>query len=53
MSSERNFKHTNLRVPAEHLETLAGLAKKEGLTTADLLRRAVREYLERQGQDQE
>lgn len=44
----QNLKQTNLRVPADHLEKMTELAAKEGLKTADLLRRAVREYLERQ-----
>jgi predicted DNA-binding protein len=41
------MKQTAIRIPATDLTRLVGLAKKEGLSASDLIRRAIREYLER------
>jgi len=41
------MQQTSIRVPAADLKQLAGRAKKEGLQASDLIRRAIREFLER------
>jgi len=41
------LQQTAIRIPAADLTRLVGLAKKEGLNASDLIRRAIREYLER------
>ena len=41
------MQQTSIRVPVADLKQLAALAKKEGLQASDLIRRAIREYLER------
>jgi Ribbon-helix-helix protein, copG family len=41
------MQQTAIRVPAADLTRLTALAKKEGLHASDLIRRAIREYLER------
>jgi predicted DNA-binding protein len=40
-------KNTAVRINTQHLEALAKLAKKTGETTSELIRQAVREFLER------
>ena len=41
------LQQTSIRIPPADLVKLDGLAKKEGLQSSDLIRRAIREYLER------
>lgn len=42
------MQQTSIRVPPAELKKLAALAEKEGLQASDLIRRAIREYLERE-----
>ncbi len=41
------LQQTAIRIPSADLTRLVALAKKEGLHASDLIRRAIREYLER------
>jgi predicted DNA-binding protein len=41
------LQQTSIRIPPADLVKLDALAKKEGLQASDLIRRAIRQYLER------
>ena len=47
LGDEMGLKLTSLRLPAEDMKRLAKIAKKEGLKPADIMRRAIREFLKK------
>lgn len=41
------MKQTSLRIPADDMQRLETIAKREGLKVADIMRRAITKYLKK------